>query len=73
MTRLRELRESNGLTREVLSKESNIPVRTVARWEKGENDMHLQSAIKLADYFGVTLDEFVWHIVKSSATSSWID
>ncbi|MCR8968237.1 helix-turn-helix transcriptional regulator [Streptococcus zalophi] len=59
MNRLRELRESKGLTRPELSKELNIPVRTIARWENGETDMFLKTAIKLAEYFDITLDKFV--------------
>ena len=37
----------------------DVPVRTIARWENKETDMFLRTAIKLADYFNITLDEFV--------------
>lgn len=55
--RLRELRENKDLTREQLSKEIGITVRTIARWENDEADMKLQTAVKLADFFDVSLDE----------------
>ncbi|WP_372703229.1 hypothetical protein [Streptococcus agalactiae] len=36
-----------------------MPERTIARWENSETDMFLKTAIVLAGYFDVTLDEFV--------------
>ena len=57
--KLKELRKAKRLTREQLSKEIGIPVRTIGRWENGETDMMLQTAIKLAKYFDVSLNEFV--------------
>lgn len=57
--KLRELRKTKGLTQKQLSQEVGVPVRTIARWENGETDMFLKSAIKLAEYFEVTLNEFI--------------
>ena len=57
--RLKELRIEKGITHKQLSDDIGVPVRTISRWEKGETDMILKNAIKLAKYFGVTLDEFV--------------
>lgn len=57
--KLKELRQSKGMTRTELSKIMNIPVRTIARWENGETDMYLKSAIQLSKFFKVSLDEFV--------------
>lgn len=57
--RLKELRIANGLTREQLSKEIGMTVRSLGRWEKGETDIMLKTAVKLAKYFDVSLDEFV--------------
>lgn len=57
--RLKELRIANGLTREQLSKESGMTVRSLGRWENGETDIMLKTAVKLAKYFDVSLDEFV--------------
>lgn len=56
--RLRELRQAKGMTRVQLSKAISVPVRTIARWENGESDMFLKTAIMLSAYFNVTLDEF---------------
>ncbi|GGE34387.1 helix-turn-helix transcriptional regulator [Streptococcus himalayensis] len=57
--KLKELRKARKLTRVQLSKAIGVPERTITRWENGETDMMLQTAIKLAKYFDVTLDEFV--------------
>ncbi|MGP3484153.1 helix-turn-helix domain-containing protein [Streptococcus agalactiae] len=57
--RLKELREGKGLTHKQLSDDIGIPVRTISRWENGQTDMLLKNAIKLAEYFEITLDEFV--------------
>lgn len=57
--RLKDLRIEKGITHKQLSDDIGVPVRTISRWEKGETDMLLRNAIKLAEYFGVTLDEFV--------------
>ncbi len=57
--KLKKLRQEKGMTRTQFSKAIDVPVRTIARWENKETDMFLRTAIKLADYFNVTLDEFV--------------
>lgn len=57
--KLKELRQTKEMTRVQLSKAIDVPVRTIARWENGETDMFLKTAIRLADYFNVSLDEFV--------------
>ena len=57
--KLRELREANGVTQEELAKVIGVNVRSVNRWEKGQSDIYLQKAIKIARFFEVSLDEFV--------------
>ncbi|MCR5493226.1 MAG: helix-turn-helix domain-containing protein [Streptococcus sp.] len=57
--KLKELRQAKGMTRAQLSKAIDIPERTIARWENKETDMLLKTGIKLANYFNVTLSEFV--------------
>ena len=57
--KLKELRQAKGMTRVQLSKAIDVPVRTIARWEHGESDMFLKTAIMLSTYFNVTLDEFI--------------
>lgn len=57
--KLKELRQAKGMTRAQLSKAIDIPERTIARWENSETDMYLRTAIKLSEFFEVSLDEFV--------------
>ncbi|SDB44777.1 DNA-binding transcriptional regulator, XRE-family HTH domain [Streptococcus henryi] len=57
--KLKELRKAKRLTREQLSKEIGTPVRTIGRRENGETDMMFQTAIKVAKYFEVSLDELI--------------
>lgn len=57
--KLKELREAKGVTQEELAKVIGVNVRTVNRWEKGQSDIYLQKAIKIARFFEVSLDEFV--------------
>lgn len=55
MNRLKELRKEKKLTQEELAEETDIPYRTLQRWENGETDIKSDKAKKLADYFGVSV------------------
>ena len=55
----KELREAKGVTQEELAKVIGVNVRSVNRWEKGQSDIYLQKAIRIARFFEVSLDEFV--------------
>lgn len=55
--KLREHREQSGMFREELAKAIGTTARTIGRWENGESDMPLQTAIKLAKFFQVSLNE----------------
>ena len=56
---LRNLKQENGITRVQLAKDLGVNVRSVNRWEKGQSDIYLQKAIRIAKFFEVSLDEFV--------------
>ena len=56
---LRNLKQEKGITRVQLAKDLGVNVRSVNRWEKGQSDIYLQKAIKIARFFEVSLDEFV--------------
>lgn len=55
---LEEFRKSKGLTKSELAKQFGVSERTVARWENGETDMYLSRAVKLAEFYGVSMDIF---------------
>ena len=54
--RLRELRAEKGLSIHALSKEINIGVASICRWENCQADVKGSQLIILAKYFGVTID-----------------
>lgn len=54
MNRIKELRESKGLSQDKLSQELNINLRTIQRWENGETAIRRNNAEKIADFFGVS-------------------
>lgn len=58
--RLKELREAKGVTQEELAKVIGVNVRSVNRWEKGQSDIYLQKAIRIARFFEVSLEEIIY-------------
>ena len=57
--RLQELRESQKLTQIELAQIMDIPRMTYNNYEKGRCEPNIQTLIKLADYYHVTLDYLV--------------
>lgn len=57
--RLKELREQKKITQTQLAKEINIHMITYTRYENGLREPNLETLIKLANYYGVTLDYLV--------------
>lgn len=54
MNRLKELRKQKKLTQEILANETGVTIRTVFRWEKGEQ-IKSDKAGQLADYLNVSV------------------
>ncbi|MBR3326639.1 MAG: helix-turn-helix transcriptional regulator [Atopobiaceae bacterium] len=58
---VKSLRESRGLSRKELSRNSGIPLRTVYAVEKGElNNLSLDRLVALLSALGAHLDVCVW-------------
>ena len=55
------MRKRNNLTQEQLAQELNVSRQVIAKWEKGESTPDLHYSMKIADFFGVTLDALVNH------------
>lgn len=55
MNRLKELRKAKKLTQQELAEKTDIPYRTLQRWENGESQIKHDKAQKLADFFGVSI------------------
>ena len=56
---LKQHREERGLTPYELAKAIGVNHQNIYRWESGKAKPSLEMCIKLADYFGVSLDELV--------------
>lgn len=55
MNRLKELRKEKKLTQKELAEKTNIPYRTLQRWENGETDIKSDKAEELAKIFNVSV------------------
>ncbi len=57
--RVRDLREDNDKTQKDIANLLNMQLTVYRRYENGERELPLWAAIKLADYYKVTLDYLV--------------
>lgn len=54
---IRELREAVGMRQYELAARMGVKQASVCAWESGENYPSAENLMKLADIFGVTVDE----------------
>ena len=54
--RLKELRKSSGLTQVQFAEAFNIAKGTIGMWESGKREPDFETAQRIADFFGVTVD-----------------
>lgn len=57
--RVRDLREDNDKTQKQIAEILNMQLTVYQRYERGERELPLWAAIKLANYYGVSLDYLV--------------
>ena len=57
--RVRDLREDSDKTQKDIAKLLNMQLTVYQRYERGERELPLWAAIRLADYYGVTIDYLV--------------
>lgn len=55
--KIKELRLECGLTKVQLAKELGVNKRTILRWEQDMMSMSLKNAVKVAEFFGISLDD----------------
>lgn len=58
---LKAIRKNNKMTQFETAKIFNIPLRTYNAYENGEYQPSLETLIKLADYFEVSVDYLIGH------------
>lgn len=56
---LREIRKAHGMTQEELSAFSGVNRVSIAKYETGKSDPSLETAKRLADALGVTVDDLI--------------
>ena len=54
--RIKELRKEMGLSQEKVAQERSMYVTTYRRYESGERELPMEVAVRIADYYGVSLD-----------------
>ena len=57
--RVRDLREDHDKTQKEIAEILNMQLTVYQRYERGERELPLWAAIKLADYYKVSLDYLV--------------
>lgn len=57
--RIRDLREDRDLKQDDLAREVGIDQRTISNYETGKTKPDSEALIKLADFFGVSIDFLV--------------
>ena len=57
--RIRDLREDHDKTQKDIATILNMQLTVYQRYERGERELPLWAAIKLANYYNVTLDYLV--------------
>ena len=70
MNRLKELRKEKKLTQKELAEETDIPYRTLQRWENGETDIKSDKANELAKLFNVSVSYLLGYSDKKERSSS---
>ncbi len=58
-SRLKIFRKRNSFTQEEIAEKLGVSRQAVAKWERGESMPDIESCIKLADLYGVTIDNLV--------------
>ena len=56
MLKIKELREEKGVYQKEVAKVVNKTPTCICDWEKGNTEPNVEDLIKLADYFGCTID-----------------
>lgn len=56
MNRIKEIRCNKGIQQKALAIELGVSQATISSWERNEKQPSNKNAIKLADYFGISVD-----------------
>jgi len=56
---LKKIREAKGMTQREVAECLKMKQSDISVIENGKKDVYLKTAVKIADYLGITLDELV--------------
>ena len=73
MNRLKELRKEKKLTQKELAEKTDIPYRTLQRWENGETDIKSEKANELAKLFNVSVSYLLGYSDTANAKAKLLD
>ncbi|MGN0812781.1 MAG: helix-turn-helix transcriptional regulator [Candidatus Coproplasma sp.] len=68
---LREHRQASGITQSALAKATDIKQQNISRWESNTHIPDIIECIKLADFYGITLDELVGRDSRSNSGAKY--
>ena len=64
MERLSKFRKGLNLTQNEMAEKLEIPRATYQSYENGRNQPNIETLIKMADFFGVSVDTLIGHDAK---------
>lgn len=70
--KLKELRKQYGITQEKLSKYLDVSRTTISMWESGNNQPDNDTLIKLAKFFGVSIDYLIGNELPNTKSKKGI-
>ena len=66
MKKLQQLREDRDLKQREMAEYLNISRSAYSSYETGANEPSMELLVKMADYFGISVDELIGHDVKNT-------
>ena len=70
MLRIKEMRESKGISMKEAARLLNLPYTTYVNYEKGLREPTSELLIQIADFFGVSIDFLIGRCVDNTSTRS---
>ena len=72
-SKIKELRNANGLTQKDLSEKLNVTPQAVSRWESDEVEPSVDTIRQMATIFNVTIDELFGNKVEPTVVEKIVD
>lgn len=72
---IKKLRKSKGITQEQLAEQLSVTRQAISSWENGINQPDVETLARIAEYFGVTVEELIYgkQSKQEGASSSVIE